>query len=72
MLKPPALPHAVPPAPPPVSPVSPVSTVSTGVQSPDASPAQVPRPAWPQRLQSALQRAEQRILENFRVPPGGG
>ncbi|WP_156781564.1 hypothetical protein [Comamonas aquatica] len=47
-------------------------TAPTGAQSPDAPPAQAPRPAWPQRLQSALQRAEHRILENFRVPPGGG
>ncbi|WP_155895429.1 hypothetical protein [Comamonas aquatica] len=43
-------------------------TAPTEAQSPDAPP----RPAWQQSLQSALQRVEQRILENFRVPPGGG
>jgi len=70
MLKPPAPPPTVPPAPAPPPTVS--TTAPTGAQSPDAPPAQAPRPAWPQRLQSALERAEQRILENFRVPPGGG
>ena len=69
MLKPPAPPPMVPPAP---APVPTVSAAPTSAQSPDAPPAQVPRPAWPQRLQSALQRVEQHILENFRVPPGGG
>lgn len=72
MLKPPAPPPMVPPAPAPAPTVSTAPTALTGAQSPDAPPAQVPRPAWPQRLQSALQRAEQRILQNFRVPPGGG
>ena len=66
MLKPPAHLPTVPPAPAPT--VSTAPTAPTGAQSPDAPP----RPAWPQRLQSALQRAEHRILENFRVPPGGG
>lgn len=27
---------------------------------------------WLHRLARALERAEQRITENFRVPPGGG
>lgn len=72
MLKPPAPAPMVPPASAPAPTVSTAPTAPTRAQSPDASPAQVPRPAWPQRLQSALQRAEQRILENFRVPPGGG
>lgn len=69
MLKPPAPPPTVPPAP---APAPTVSAAPTRAQSPDAPPAQAPPPPWPQRLQSALQRAEQRILENFRVPPGGG
>lgn len=69
MLKPPAPSPTVPPAP---APVPTVSAAPTRAQSPDAPQAQVPRPAWPQRLQSALERAEQRILGNFRVPPGGG
>lgn len=28
--------------------------------------------AWVQRLAAALLRAEAHIMENFRVPPGGG
>jgi len=28
--------------------------------------------AWMQRLGAALLRAEAHIMENFRVPPGGG
>ncbi|MCA0212203.1 MAG: hypothetical protein LCH79_03400 [Proteobacteria bacterium] len=28
--------------------------------------------AWMQRLHAALLRAEAHIMENFRVPPGGG
>ena len=38
-------------------------------------PSDVPRSSWRAafaRLQGALQRAEQRITENFRVPPHGG
>lgn len=66
MLKPPAHLPTVPPAPAPT--VSTAPTAPTEAQSPDAPP----RPAWQQSLQSALQRAEQRILENFRVPPGCG
>lgn len=27
---------------------------------------------WLMRAASALERAERRIIENFRVPPGGG
>ncbi|MDH0383286.1 hypothetical protein [Comamonas aquatica] len=64
MLKPPALPRAVPPATATAPTVSAAPTAPTEVQP--------PRPPWLRRLQLALQRAEQRILENFRVPPGGG
>lgn len=27
---------------------------------------------WSERIGSAMERAEKRIMENFRVPPGGG
>ena len=72
MLKPPAPAPMVPPASAPAPTVSTAPTAPTRAQSPDAPPALIRQPAWPQRLQSALQRTEQRILENFRVPPGGG
>lgn len=34
--------------------------------------AETPIRRWLKRVASALARAERRITENFRVPPGGG
>lgn len=48
-------------------------------KTPDAQPEQVKTIRWRERLTNwlqkarhALERAEKRISENFRVPPGGG
>lgn len=55
----------------------PVSTTQAAASAPLAPtlPSHVPRSSWRTvliRLQGALQRAEQRITESFRVPPHGG
>jgi hypothetical protein len=52
-------------------------TDDTSTQASPGDPTAVQRlrgciQAWIQRLAAALLRAEAHIMENFRMPPGGG
>lgn len=56
--------------------IEPRDAPAADTQPPNAPPAQkqagAPIQRWLQRAAAALARAEQRITENFRVPPHGG
>ena len=52
---------------------------ATGKAANASNPLDAPRrgfvgqlQAWKERISNLLERAEKRITENFRVPPGGG